>query len=295
MKFWLSKNSGISLRDQLTCQIKLAIISGDFESGSRLPSVRALAQRYKIHANTASSAYRWLEENNWVETRVGSGVFVRDISPTQIAEAALNIENDLDEMIRSFLKEAAQLGFSRQQIKSRLNTQLKRPTPRKIVILEKNRDLSRILIEELSEYFSLPISSKETEAEKMPKNSLIVSLIDLNEKAFASPMFIQLKLNSVQNSMINQTRPGETDLIGIASHWEIFRQRAQTMLVAAGIAEENLVIRNPNENNWQNGLKSCKFVVTDSLTAKQCKNLKDIRVFRLISDDSIEEIKILLA
>lgn len=293
MKIWLSKNSGISLRDQLTCQIKLAIISGDLEAGSRLPSVRALAMRYDIHPNTASGAYRWLEKNDWVEMRVGSGVFVRQVSPTQIAEATQTIENDLDEMIRSFLKQAAQLGYSRPQIKTRLMSQLDHKTLRKITVLEHNLDLSQILIKELSEYFSIPISAKES-ANSLPENSLIVSLIDLDEKALAAPMFIKLKLNSVQNSMVNQTRPGETDLIGIASGWEVFRQRAQTMLVAAGIVEDNLVIRNPNESNWQNGLNSCKFVITDSLTAKSCKSFKDVRIFPLISADSIEEIRNLL-
>lgn len=293
MKIWLSKNSGISLRDQLTCQIKLAIISGDLEAGSRLPSVRALAMRYNIHPNTASGAYRWLEENNWVEMYVGSGVFVRDISPTQIAEATRSIENDLDEIIHAFLKQAAHLGYTRRQIKTRLMTQLNHPNLRKIIVLEHNFDLSRILIAELSEYFSVPISAKQSVTD-FPQNSLIVSLIDLNEKALAAPTFIKLKLNSVQNSMVNQNRPGETDLIGIASGWEIFRQRAQTMLVAAGISEDNLVVRNPNENNWQNGLTSCKFVITDSLTAKSCKTLKDVRIFPLISADSIEEIRNLL-
>lgn len=295
IKLWLSKNSGVSIREQLTRQIILAIVSGDLDAGCKLPSVRALALRHEIHPNTANAAYRRLEENGWVETRVGSGVFVRDVSQKKIAEAARNIENDLDELIRSFLKEARQSGFSRRQIKARLNTHLNSKSPQNIVVIEKDNDLSRILINELSENFSLPISAVENLNEICVKNSLIVSLAELNDNLPASQSFIKLKLNSAQNSMRDKTKPAETDLIGIASHWEMFRRWSQTMLVAAGINEENLVVRDASKSEWQKGLSSCRFIIADSLTAKNCRNLTDTRIFHLVSDDSIEEIRKFLA
>ncbi|MGI8495823.1 MAG: GntR family transcriptional regulator [Pyrinomonadaceae bacterium] len=294
MKIWLSKNSSISIREQLTRQIILAIISGDLEKGSRLPSVRELAQRCGIHSNTASAAYRRLAEDGWVEARAGSGVFVRDVPQKQVAEASRSIEADLDKLIQSFLKEAARRGFSRKQIKTRLYVRLNAKPPKNIIIVEENHELSRILADELSEKFSLPISVAENQANIAAKHSVIVSLAEPDEEFSAPPIFVKLKFNSVQNSMRGQTKPRETDLIAIASNWEIFRLRAQTMLIAAGICEENLVIRDANEADWQNGLKSCRFIVADNLTAKSCRNFLDVKTFRLISDDSIDEIRNLL-
>ncbi len=60
MKIWLSKNSEVSVREQLVAQISLGIVSRDLRAGDRLPSTRELARRFEIHPNTVSAAYREL-------------------------------------------------------------------------------------------------------------------------------------------------------------------------------------------------------------------------------------------
>ena len=80
MRLWLSRNSEVPLREQLTTQIKLGILSHDLRPGARLPSTRELARRYGIHANTVSAAYRELEARGWLELRRGSGVYVRPLA-----------------------------------------------------------------------------------------------------------------------------------------------------------------------------------------------------------------------
>jgi len=49
--------------------------SGDYPPGSRLPPVRALAQRFKVNNLTALQAYRWLEQQQRVVARARSGFF----------------------------------------------------------------------------------------------------------------------------------------------------------------------------------------------------------------------------
>ncbi len=288
MKIWLSKNSEISLREQLTRQIILAIVSGDLKANDKLPSIREIALRHKIHANTASAAYRWLEQNGWVSLRVGSGVYVREVSRIQIDETAKLIVNDLDKEILSFLAQARNTGANNFQIKSRLNFWLAKKSPKNIVIVEPNENLSCIFAHELAENLDLPISIAKS-VKNLPKNSLIVSLSD----NFQTNSFVKIQLNSVRQSLIGKVKPHQTDLIGIASHWEKFLLWSQTILAAVGIAEENLVIRKADEKNWLKGLNSCRFVIADSLTATKLK-LKDVRVFRLISDESLKEINKLL-
>src|SRR5215510_5166586 len=108
MQLWLSKENDVPLREQLTAQIKLAILSQDLKPGQKLPSTRELARRFKIHANTVSAAYRELSEQGWVEMRAGSGIYVRRFSRAVEVESQL----DLDNLIVEFLQVARRKGFS---------------------------------------------------------------------------------------------------------------------------------------------------------------------------------------
>src|SRR6478752_9784021 len=105
MRLWLSKNSAASLREQLGTQLTLGMVSGDLKPGEKLPSVRELARRYKIHSNTVSAAYRDVEGNGWLEVRKGSGVYVRDVRHT-------TEKSSLDGLIEGFLEETRRQGFS---------------------------------------------------------------------------------------------------------------------------------------------------------------------------------------
>src|SRR5687768_8388939 len=78
MRFWLSRDTPIPIREQLSAQLLLGILSRRFSPGQRLPSVRELARRLKIHANTVSAAYQDLSARGWVTRRAGAGVFVSD-------------------------------------------------------------------------------------------------------------------------------------------------------------------------------------------------------------------------
>src|SRR5258708_39685326 len=79
MRFWITKNSELPVREQLVRQVLLGILSEDLPAGQRLPSVRALARRHNIHANTVSAAYHDLLQKGWLELRRGSGLYVRPL------------------------------------------------------------------------------------------------------------------------------------------------------------------------------------------------------------------------
>ena len=106
MRLWLNHTGEVSLREQLTTQIILAILSRELPPGHRLPSTRELARRFQIHSNTASAAYRQLESQGWVEFRHGSGVFVRSTRPI----ASLTPELALDQLIADMAAKARRLG-----------------------------------------------------------------------------------------------------------------------------------------------------------------------------------------
>jgi len=63
------------------------------------------------------------------------------------------------------------------------------------------------------------------------------------------------------------------------------------MLIAVGLDEDNLVVRDANLPNWRDGLRSCKLIIADALTAKSCKGLRNVSIFLLISEESFEEVR----
>ena len=57
------------------------------------------------------------------------------------------------------------------------------------------------------------------------------------------------------------------ELVGIASRWKEFQRIAQTMLIAAGLSPESLLVRDAAEQGWKRGLDATVGVVCDTLTA----------------------------
>src|SRR5947209_4975503 len=147
MRLWLSKNNEVPLREQLTTQIKLGILSHDLQSGERLPSTRELARRYHIHANTVSAAYRDLERRGWLEFRKGSGVYVRPLDRTLPLDAQL----ELDQLISVFLQRARAGGFSLGEIQTRIKHWHALQLPNHFLVLESDPDLRAILVAEIKD------------------------------------------------------------------------------------------------------------------------------------------------
>lgn len=289
MKLWLSKNNEIGLREQITRQIMLAIASGDLQAGEKLPSVREIALRYGVHPNTVSAAYRWLEENGWVQAKRGSGVFVR----SQNFDAA--DESELDSLISGFFQTARRQGFSNKQIETRLRRRLSRPPIERIIVVEPDIELSKILCAEIGETIDLPVSVFEKG--EMSAKTIAVAINEAEARRILPRGFplLVLQLNSVQDSMRGKRRPEIGELVGVASGWKTFLRWSNTMLLAAGINAEQIVLRDTNEPDWQKGLNRCSFVIADRLAAKSLPQNLDVRVFRLVSDASLLELKSLIS
>ncbi|MBC7725684.1 MAG: GntR family transcriptional regulator [Burkholderiaceae bacterium] len=75
---WLSidPRSEVAPFDQLRIGIIEAVTRGDLVPGSRLPTVRGLAQDLGIAPNTVARSYRELERDEVIETRGRNGTFV---------------------------------------------------------------------------------------------------------------------------------------------------------------------------------------------------------------------------
>ena len=72
----LSNVSDKPIYEQITAQVKQAILSGTLLPGTALPSIRLLAKELKISVMTTKRAYSDLERDGFIETIAGKGSFV---------------------------------------------------------------------------------------------------------------------------------------------------------------------------------------------------------------------------
>ncbi|MEW6564023.1 MAG: PLP-dependent aminotransferase family protein [Spirochaetota bacterium] len=73
----LNEDSENPLYLQLADKLRQAIIRGEVTDGERLPSIRRLSHALQVNPATVVSAYRILEQEGWVRSRPGSGVYAK--------------------------------------------------------------------------------------------------------------------------------------------------------------------------------------------------------------------------
>jgi GntR family transcriptional regulator len=282
MRLWLSKNSAASLREQLGTQLTLGVISGDLKPGEKLPSVRELARRYNIHSNTVSAAYRDVEGRGWLEVRKGSGVYVQDVRQT-------TEKSSLDELIEGFLAQTRERGFSAAEVRAGLVRVLGAAPVCQVVVIEPEPELGEILAAELREHIALPVTAGALDA---------AAAVALMSRAHLLPPGVPhhlLRMRSVPEYLQGQTRPAPDALIGVASSSPEILRRIRTILAAAGLDPDALAFRDARETGWRSGLNVCQFVITDVVTARRLPAKCTARVFRVVSDTSIADLRQFLA
>src|ERR1051325_25429 len=270
MRLWLAKKSEVPLREQLATQIVLGITSGDLASGERLPSTRELARRFSIHSNTVSAAYRELARRGWVEFRKGSGVYVR----SRAGDFALEGDGlELDQLIQTFLQLARDRGFSLDEIRARVKHWLGLQPPDHFLVIEPDEELRRILIAEIKEATMFPV-----------KGASPAECADERVLAGAAPVGLAAHGRRAGDA-------GGDALSAVVSHWPDFLRWSRTMLLAAQLDPDTLSFRDAREPGWQKGLKSSAFVITDALTASLLPSDIRTRVFRMLADSSLAELR----
>ena len=298
MRLWLNRTAEVSLREQLITQVVLGILCKELVSGQRLPSTRDLSRRFGIHANTASAAYRQLEDEGWVEMRHGSGVFVRSTRP----QAPLSPEMAIDQMIGELEARARKLGASEDLLKSRIRRWLAVEPPARWLVIEPDPELRRIVICEMEKALSLPVIGcglEDCVAPMMLDGSIPVVLPSktaaVRKLMPASKELVTLQIHPVSpelQSYLQRYMPAHSsDLVGIASRWGEFQRIAQTMLVAAGFAPECLLVRDATKPGWKRGLDSAKAVVCDVAIEQELPTGSRAIVFRLLSESAIADLR----
>ncbi len=292
MKLWLAKNSDVSMKEQLVTQITIGIASGDLPTGERLPSRREIAQRFSVHENTVSNAYRELAEKGLIYFKSGNGFFVCE---TQVEN--FDTARNLQSLTLDFIEKAQNLGHNAGEIQASLEKNLQAKTPNEILLIETDKNLRRILVSEIVQATNAKttgIGFNEFESNVGKFDAIFVALSDEEEKIRNilphGKKCIFLKARSVPAAMQGETRPAADSLIAVASGWDTFLLMAKTILIAAKVDGDSIIVRSTAEDGWRNGLGDVSMIICDSLTAEDLPNDEKVRPFPLIAEDSLQDL-----
>jgi len=116
----IDKTSPIPVYKQIVLNIKKDIFLGKIKEGDQLMTVRTLAEKLRVNVNTVLKAYNILASQGIIESKQGTGNFVKESS---------SVVCDITEDIKSLVLKAKKCSLSRdlvmiilQEVWDELNT-----------------------------------------------------------------------------------------------------------------------------------------------------------------------------
>ena len=109
----LSNASDKPIYEQITEQMKQAILSGTLLPGDALPSIRMLAKELKISVMTTKRAYADLERDGFIETVAGKGSFVAERNQDFLREELIR---QVEEHLSKSMQLAKTAGMTKDEL-----------------------------------------------------------------------------------------------------------------------------------------------------------------------------------
>ncbi len=117
----LDSRSPTPLYDQIAARIRVAVAAGDLGAGDALPSVRQMASRLRVNPATVVQAYRMLEREGFIESKRGTGTFVRELDHNRLAGE----KNDAARaLVTQMLVDGGRLGLTTEDLKAAIREEL---------------------------------------------------------------------------------------------------------------------------------------------------------------------------
>jgi len=115
----ISNSSDKPIYEQISTQIKNAILQGELTTGQALPSIRSLASNLHVSVITTKRAYSDLEALGFIETRQGKGSFVAGGNLELLREEQLR---HIEALLQEALTNAQSAGISLSELHDMLDT-----------------------------------------------------------------------------------------------------------------------------------------------------------------------------
>ena len=109
----VSSLSDKPIYQQIFDQLSAQIIKGNLKPGQLLPPIRTVAKELRISVITIKKAWEELERQGFIDTMIGRGCFVADLSSRDILEKRQNL---IDTKLKKDVRYYQELGLSVQEI-----------------------------------------------------------------------------------------------------------------------------------------------------------------------------------
>lgn len=269
MRFWIARGTATPIKEQLTAQLLLAIFSGRFAPGDRLPSVRQLARRLQLHPNTISAVYQELAARGWVEQRPGSGVYVRpQLPPPSLAS-----------LVERFLAETAAAGYPALAVIEALQQAVNPTPPPARAVIDPDPALAEVIAAELSLQWGETVQFASSDSPP-PSCQLWASAGRLPE---LSQPVSPVRLVSVEEMLAHATRPPDGSLLAVVSISPTILDWSARILAALGLSPDAILLRNPRQANDLDGLALCTSIGADTVAAGLLPAALRHHVFRVVA------------
>jgi hypothetical protein len=167
----------------------------------------------------------------------------------------------VDQLIGELITKSRKIGASDALVRARLHRWLSFEPPARWLVIEPDPELGRIVTVEMESSLALPVAtctpdeccnanflersipaslpSKAAMVRKLLPTGTVLTILQVNPVASA-----------LQANLQRYVPDHAADLIGIASRWSEFQRIGRTMIVAAGINPENLLVRDATRPGW---------------------------------------------
>ena len=118
MEIIISNASNKPIYEQITDQVKAAILAGELVEGEQLPSIRTLASSLRVSVITTKRAYTDLEAAGFIETVQGKGSFVAGGNMELIREERMR---GVESLLTRAIADGRAAGLSDGELKEMFN------------------------------------------------------------------------------------------------------------------------------------------------------------------------------
>lgn len=107
MQITILPQGTLAIYEQITNQLKNAIVTGELKAGEALPSIRTLAADLGVSVITTKRAYEELEKEELIRSVAGKGFYVCEYNTNYLKEKQLIM---LEKRLSEVIYEAKQAG-----------------------------------------------------------------------------------------------------------------------------------------------------------------------------------------
>ena len=295
MDLQINQKSHVPVHVQLEEQIKHLILTGTFEAGDRLPSIRALAGFLRVNRNTVARVISDLEREGFVESRRGSGVYV--VEPPVNEEASRH-----QEVLERVMDLAAAQGVSVEELGNALLARSGVRPQEKVPILfvectgaeldqfsseleeQLPVEVERVLLEDLS----VRLSEEESPPWRMAVTTFfhVHEVQDLVEPFGIETVALLAEANIESLRRLTELPAGTT--VGVVGWGQTCMENLSRSLEGAGLEQLDLRSVHIDQSSTKEilgTLEGVKAVACATITAKKLRELGVPEELEIIEED----------